>query len=156
MGLTGAVLVHQLHNFTSFFFVAANPFHVGKELISDLNLDPVPIPALDLPHCHHVSQLLWQVSDLSQEDPLEVLHRFRNVHNLRLLACGGDGTVAWLLQVNRVACFCPHHCGVTQETLCLRSSPADTPHRYRNGACRDGLLLTTTRWWLCKAERERD
>ncbi|CAM9767663.1 unnamed protein product, partial [Laminaria digitata] len=40
-----------------------------------------------------------QVSDLSQEDPLEVLHRFRNVPNLRLLACGGDGTVAWLLQV---------------------------------------------------------
>eukprot|EP00752_Nemacystus_decipiens_P015578 g13901.t1 len=39
-----------------------------------------------------------QVSDLSQEDPLEVLHRFRNVNNLRLLACGGDGTVAWLLQ----------------------------------------------------------
>ncbi|CAN0402010.1 unnamed protein product [Pylaiella littoralis] len=39
-----------------------------------------------------------QVSDLSQEDPLEVLSRFRNVPNLRLLACGGDGTVAWLLQ----------------------------------------------------------
>ncbi|CAN0568708.1 unnamed protein product, partial [Ectocarpus sp. 12 AP-2014] len=39
-----------------------------------------------------------QVIDLSQEDPLEVLQRFRNVANLRLLACGGDGTVAWLLQ----------------------------------------------------------
>ncbi|CAM9813637.1 unnamed protein product [Ectocarpus sp. 6 AP-2014] len=39
-----------------------------------------------------------QVIDLSQENPLEVLQRFRNVANLRLLACGGDGTVAWLLQ----------------------------------------------------------
>lgn len=46
---------------------------------------------------------LQQVSDLSQEDPLEVLHRFRNVPNLRLLACGGDGTVAWLLQVRAIA-----------------------------------------------------
>lgn len=44
-----------------------------------------------------------QVSDLSQEDPLEVLYRFRNVNNLRLLACGGDGTVAWLLQVRAAA-----------------------------------------------------
>lgn len=39
-----------------------------------------------------------QVFDLSQDDPLEVLQRFRNVPNLRLLACGGDGTVAWLLE----------------------------------------------------------
>lgn len=50
--------------------------------------------------CYSIPVQRAQVSDLSQEDPLEVLYRFRNVPNLRLLACGGDGTVAWLLQVH--------------------------------------------------------
>ncbi|XP_075796157.1 diacylglycerol kinase iota isoform X1 [Pelodiscus sinensis] len=40
-----------------------------------------------------------QVFDLSQEGPREALELYRKVPNLRLLACGGDGTVGWILSI---------------------------------------------------------
>ncbi|XP_069619311.1 diacylglycerol kinase iota isoform X7 [Ranitomeya imitator] len=40
-----------------------------------------------------------QVFDLSQEGPREALESYRKVPNLRILACGGDGTVGWILSV---------------------------------------------------------
>ncbi|KAM4748682.1 diacylglycerol kinase iota [Rhinophrynus dorsalis] len=40
-----------------------------------------------------------QVFDLSQEGPREALELYRKVPNLRILACGGDGTVGWILSV---------------------------------------------------------
>ncbi|XP_054826427.1 diacylglycerol kinase zeta isoform X2 [Eublepharis macularius] len=40
-----------------------------------------------------------QVFDLSQEGPKEALEMYRKVHNLRILACGGDGTVGWILSI---------------------------------------------------------
>ncbi|XP_053321248.1 diacylglycerol kinase iota isoform X4 [Spea bombifrons] len=40
-----------------------------------------------------------QVFDLSQEGPKEALELYRKVPNLRILACGGDGTVGWILSV---------------------------------------------------------
>ncbi|KAM8973487.1 diacylglycerol kinase iota isoform 2-T2 [Pelodytes ibericus] len=40
-----------------------------------------------------------QVFDLSQEGPREALEMYRKVPNLRILACGGDGTVGWILSV---------------------------------------------------------
>ncbi|XP_043944156.1 diacylglycerol kinase iota isoform X1 [Protopterus annectens] len=40
-----------------------------------------------------------QVFDLSQEGPKEALELYRKVPNLRILACGGDGTVGWILSI---------------------------------------------------------
>ncbi|XP_058519085.1 diacylglycerol kinase zeta isoform X3 [Ochotona princeps] len=49
-----------------------------------------------------MQSFLWylnprQVFDLSQGGPREALEMYRKVHNLRILACGGDGTVGWIL-----------------------------------------------------------
>uniref|UniRef100_A0AAQ4QYM0 Diacylglycerol kinase n=1 Tax=Gasterosteus aculeatus aculeatus TaxID=481459 RepID=A0AAQ4QYM0_GASAC len=38
-----------------------------------------------------------QVFDLSHGGPKEGLELYRKVHNLRIMACGGDGTVGWIL-----------------------------------------------------------
>lgn len=40
-----------------------------------------------------------QVFDLTDGGPGPAIEMFRNVPNIKLLACGGDGTVGWLLSV---------------------------------------------------------
>jgi len=38
-----------------------------------------------------------QVADLGSEDPFDFLRRFSKITKLRVLCCGGDGTVGWVL-----------------------------------------------------------
>ena len=40
-----------------------------------------------------------QVFDLTDGGPGPAIEMFRHVPNIKLLACGGDGTVGWLLSV---------------------------------------------------------
>ncbi|XP_043938565.1 diacylglycerol kinase zeta-like [Protopterus annectens] len=51
-----------------------------------------------------IQSFMWylnprQVFDLSQSQPKEALEIYRKVPNVRILACGGDGTVGWILSV---------------------------------------------------------
>uniref|UniRef100_A0A8K9XCW9 Diacylglycerol kinase n=1 Tax=Oncorhynchus mykiss TaxID=8022 RepID=A0A8K9XCW9_ONCMY len=49
-----------------------------------------------------------QVFDLSQGGLREALELYRKVPNLRILACGGDGTVGWILSVLDELGMTPH------------------------------------------------
>ena len=46
----------------------------------------------------------WQVFDIMDGGPEPAIELFRKVAGARLLACGGDGTVGWLLKVRMLLC----------------------------------------------------
>lgn len=46
-----------------------------------------------------VQRFNFQVFDLTEGGPQPAIELFKKVPNVRLLACGGDGTVGWLLSV---------------------------------------------------------
>ena len=46
-----------------------------------------------------LAYLIFKVFDLTEGGPQPVIELFKKVPNVRLLACGGDGTVGWLLSV---------------------------------------------------------
>ncbi|XP_072448035.1 diacylglycerol kinase zeta isoform X2 [Chiloscyllium punctatum] len=51
-----------------------------------------------------IQSFMWylnprQVFDMCQGGPKEALELYRKVQNLRILACGGDGTVGWILSI---------------------------------------------------------
>ncbi|KAM4619544.1 diacylglycerol kinase zeta-like [Polymixia lowei] len=59
-----------------------------------------------------IQSFMWylnprQVFDLTQGGPLEGLELYAKVPNLRILACGGDGTVGWVLSVLDQLQLCP-------------------------------------------------
>ena len=45
------------------------------------------------------SLCLFKVFDLTQGGPGPAMEIFRRVPNIRILACGGDGTVGWVLSI---------------------------------------------------------
>jgi diacylglycerol kinase (ATP) len=47
----------------------------------------------------YYGSLFFQVFDLTEGGPQPAIELFKKVPNVRLLACGGDGTVGWLLSV---------------------------------------------------------
>uniref|UniRef100_A0AAF5D657 Diacylglycerol kinase n=1 Tax=Strongyloides stercoralis TaxID=6248 RepID=A0AAF5D657_STRER len=58
----------------------------------------------------------FQVFDVLKGGPLVGLYVFRNIPKYRILACGGDGTIGWVLQCldivkQEAACFSPP-CGI--------------------------------------------
>ncbi|CAB1422170.1 unnamed protein product [Pleuronectes platessa] len=59
-----------------------------------------------------IQSFMWylnprQVFDLTKAGPREGLELFGQVPNLRILACGGDGTVGWILSVLDQLDLCP-------------------------------------------------
>lgn len=44
-----------------------------------------------------------QVFDVLKGGPLVGLYVFRNIPKYRILACGGDGTIGWVLQCLDIA-----------------------------------------------------
>uniref|UniRef100_A0A8U8BXG8 Diacylglycerol kinase n=1 Tax=Geospiza parvula TaxID=87175 RepID=A0A8U8BXG8_GEOPR len=73
-------------------------------VIIKLLITSLPLIFLSCQGTKVLQMFMWylnprQVFDLSQEGPRDALELYRKVPNLRILACGGDGTVGWILSI---------------------------------------------------------